>query len=340
MSRVNQWLDRYNSIFSKFRVFTYIDFGSNNIRLVVDNKLVFHQSSCLAIDRNTGAVLAIGDKALSFLGKTPPHIEVIFPVNKGRVTDKNILEKYLLVLNKDYLSKKKNITLRVEGFFGLSVGLSLVDKKIFSKILYNVGWSGVKPKLISDNLVNRFVRAKNTETNLAILDIGGRKSELSLFAAGGKIFSKKIYIGGDDFTQKIRVIVRKKYQLSIGWITAEKIKKNIGYVYNIDNRKMKSEQFVIRGKDLIENIVKSTRVSAADFKDELAQLVDDFVEQLKEVLLDVSSEAVSESMGHAIYLVGGGSQLKGLSQNLQNQFKTEVVISKTPELDGVLSLLP
>ncbi len=73
-----------------------IDLGTANVLIHVKGKgIVLNEPSVVAIDRNSGKVLAVGEEARSMVGRTPGNIVAIRPLKDGVIADFEITEAML-----------------------------------------------------------------------------------------------------------------------------------------------------------------------------------------------------------------------------------------------------
>ncbi|GAG92122.1 unnamed protein product [marine sediment metagenome] len=73
-----------------------IDLGTTNSLVYVEGKgIVFNEPSVVAIDKESGRILAIGTEARDMLGRTPGSISAIRPVENGVIADYKIVESML-----------------------------------------------------------------------------------------------------------------------------------------------------------------------------------------------------------------------------------------------------
>jgi len=73
-----------------------IDLGTATILVHVKNKgIVLKEPSVVAVDKNTGEVVACGSDARRMLGRTPGNIVAIRPLRDGVISDYTITEKML-----------------------------------------------------------------------------------------------------------------------------------------------------------------------------------------------------------------------------------------------------
>jgi rod shape-determining protein MreB len=69
-----------------------IDLGTANTIIIHNDKVVVDEPSIVAIDKNTGKLIAIGEKARQMHGKTHENIKTIRPLRDGVIADFNAAE--------------------------------------------------------------------------------------------------------------------------------------------------------------------------------------------------------------------------------------------------------
>lgn len=85
-----------------------IDLGTANVLIHVKGKgIVLNEPSVVALDKNTGKVLAVGEEARRMVGRTPGNIIAIRPLKDGVIADFDVTEAML----KHFINK-----LNVKGF--------------------------------------------------------------------------------------------------------------------------------------------------------------------------------------------------------------------------------
>src|SRR5512135_3412656 len=64
-----------------------IDLGTANTIIIYNDKVVVDEPSIVALERNTGKVIAVGKKAMMMHGKTHENIRTIRPLRDGVIAD-------------------------------------------------------------------------------------------------------------------------------------------------------------------------------------------------------------------------------------------------------------
>ncbi len=101
-----------------------VDLGTANTLVFLKGKgIVVQEPSIVVINRQTGKIEAIGNRAKEMLGKTPNNVVVIKPMRDGVIADFEIAEKML-----DYFIKQamnnRGLVLRPRLLIGIPTGLT------------------------------------------------------------------------------------------------------------------------------------------------------------------------------------------------------------------------
>jgi rod shape-determining protein MreB len=84
------------SVFSLFSSDLAIDLGTANTLVFARNKgIVVNEPSIVAINKNSGEVVAVGREAKEMLGRTPRNVVAIKPMKDGVIADFKVTEKML-----------------------------------------------------------------------------------------------------------------------------------------------------------------------------------------------------------------------------------------------------
>ena len=76
-----------------------IDLGTANTLVYQRGKgILFAEPSVLALNKETGEVLAMGEEAWQMIGRTPGHIVAVRPLRAGAISDFDITEKLVRLI--------------------------------------------------------------------------------------------------------------------------------------------------------------------------------------------------------------------------------------------------
>ena len=207
-----------------------IDLGTANVLIHVKGKgIVLNEPSVVAIDRNSGKVLAVGEEARSMVGRTPGNIVAIRPLKDGVIADFEITEAML----KYFINK-----LDVKSFFSkprilicCPTNITSVEQKAIREAAERSGGKTVfleeEPKVAA---VGAGMEIFQPSGNM-VVDIGGGTTDIAVLSMGDIVTSSSIKMAGDKFDMEILNYIRRKYKLLIGERTSEDIKIKVGTVF-------------------------------------------------------------------------------------------------------------
>ncbi|HGH8548100.1 TPA: rod shape-determining protein, partial [Streptococcus pyogenes] len=153
--------------------------------------------SVVAIDRNTGKVLAVGEEARSMVGRTPGNIVAIRPLKDGVIADFEITEAML----KYFINK-----LDVKSFFSkprilicCPTNITSVEQKAIREAAERSGGKTVfleeEPKVAA---VGAGMEIFQPSGNM-VVDIGGGTTDIAVLSMGDIVTSSSIKMAGDKF---------------------------------------------------------------------------------------------------------------------------------------------
>lgn len=207
-----------------------IDLGTANVLIHVKGKgIVLNEPSVVAIDRNSGKVLAVGEEARSMVGRTPGNIVAIRPLKDGVIADFEITEAML----KYFINK-----LDVKSFFSkprilicCPTNITSVEQKAIREAAERSGGKTVfleeEPKVAA---VGAGMEIFQPSGNM-VVDIGGGTTDIAVLSMGDIVTSSSIKMAGDKFDMEILNYIKRKYKLLIGERTSEDIKIKVGTVF-------------------------------------------------------------------------------------------------------------
>jgi len=116
------------SFFSSFSRDMGIDLGTANTLVHVKGKgIVLREPSVVAIQRDTGTVLAVGEEAKQMIGRTPGNIIAIRPMKDGVIADFDVTQSMLKYFIDKALGKRSFVRPRV--VVAVPSGVTEVEKR-------------------------------------------------------------------------------------------------------------------------------------------------------------------------------------------------------------------
>ena len=302
-----------------------IDLGSANTLVYVKGAgIVINEPSVVAIQRDSGAVLAGGEEAKLMIGRTPGNIAAIRPMRDGVIADFDITENMLRYFIAKALKSRHFIKPRV--VVGIPSGVTEVEKRAVIDATLQAG--AREAYLIEEPMaaaIGAGLEVYEPAGNM-IVDIGGGTTEVAVISLGGIVTSRSIRIGGNEMDEAISYYVKKEYNLMIGERTAEEIKIEIGSAV-LDKD---IENMSVRGRDLVTGLPKTISITAKEINGALEETVNSIIDAIKTTLEKTPPELAADIMDRGIVMTGGGSLLTGLDKKVNQETGMPVHIADEP----------
>jgi rod shape-determining protein MreB len=315
-------------IFSFLNKEIAIDLGTANTIIIYNDKVVVDEPSIVAIERNTGKIIAVGKKAMMMHGKTHENIKTIRPLRDGVIADFQAAEHMMREMIKMIGIKSHFFPPALKMVICIPSGITEVEERAVKDSAEQAGAKEVR--LIHEPMAAAIGIGIDVlePTGNMIIDIGGGTSEIAVIALGGIVNNKSIRIAGDDFNADIEEYMRKQHNINIGERTAERIKIEVGAALpHIDNP---PDDFPVHGRDMLTGIPKEIKVNYS----EIAHCLDKSISKIEAAVLNALEmtppELSADIFRTGIYLAGGGSLLRGLDKRLQLKTKLPVHVAEDP----------
>jgi rod shape-determining protein MreB and related proteins len=312
------------SFFSSFSRDMGIDLGTANTLVHVKGRgIVLREPSVVAIQRDTGAVLAVGEEAKQMIGRTPGNITAIRPMKDGVIADFDVTQNMLKYFIAKSMGARSFIRPRV--VVAVPSGVTEVEKRA---VIDATLQAGAREAYLIEEPMAAAIGAGlpvHEPTGNMVVDIGGGTTEVAVISLGGIVTSRSIRVGGDEMDEAIVQYIKRTYNLMIGERTAEEIKITIGSAIPIGNETMD-----IRGRDLVSGLPKTLTITGEEVQKALTEPVFSIIEAVKVTLEKTPPELASDIMDRGIVMAGGGSLLRGLDKLLNRETGMPVHIAEEP----------
>jgi len=306
-----------------------VDLGTTKTLVYVKGRgIVINEPTVVALNNKTNQILAIGHEAEEMIGKTPPHISAIKPLNNGVISDFEVAEKML-----NYFLEKA----RRKGFLGqfldwprLVIGVPTGGTEVEKRAVEDVARSaGAKEVYLIEEPVAVALGAQlqvRESQGIFVVDIGGGTTETAVISLGGIVVSKSLRIAGNKLNEDIIYYLRDKFKLFIGEKTAERIKFFIGSALDLgSNQEMK-----IKGRDLTRGLPKEIKIKEEDIREAITPSLTKILAAIKNTIEVTPPELVGDIMETGIILSGGTSLLRGIDKLIEDSIDLPVKIIADP----------
>ena len=302
-----------------------IDLGTANTLVYARGKgIVVREPSIVAINKLTNRVEAVGVEAKEMLGRTPGNIEAIRPMKDGVIADFEVTERML-----DYFIRKahgRKLYVHPRIVIGVPGEITQVEKRAVRDSAQKAGASEVY--LVEQAMmaaIGAGLPITEPSGNM-IVDIGGGTTDVAVISLSGIVYSRSVRVAGNEMDEAVIQYLKRKYNLLIGERTAEAIKCEIGSAWPLKEERAME----IKGRDLVEGVPKTLRVSDAEIREALSETVNAIVEAVRMALERTPPELSADIMDKGIVLSGGGGLLHGLDARLRAETGLPVVQAEDP----------
>lgn len=234
-----------------------IDIGSSKTVIFSSSKVVLELPSVVTVDSESWEPVYFGEKAKQTMGRTPDSLECVMPIKHGVIAEYDIAEAML----KEYISKAfGNKIVRPKMMATLPVGLTELQHHSMSNVVESAGGRNISviesPLAIAFGLGLDFSKPHG----YLIVDIGAGTTDIAVISMGGIAACDSFKTASFDFDTQIMKYIRKEYNIEIGALMAESIKKQIGTVVE----RPVEIAMVAKGRNVFTGLPESFEITSSE----------------------------------------------------------------------------
>jgi rod shape-determining protein MreB len=311
-----------------------IDLGTTySVVYVVGRGVVLSEPSAIAVNRDTGAVIAYGDKARGMLGRTPRAIEVIRPLREGVVANfdgaREMLRHYIEVAGQRHWIKRFEVVLCVPH------GATPVEMEALRRESHAAG--AHRADLVKEPFAAALgagLPIDEPRGNL-VVDIGGGTTEATAISLNNIVHCESLRKAGNTMDQAIEEYFRARHHFAIGETTAESVKIRHGSVIEDGPE----HEFDVKGLDIRTGRPAALRVSTAEIRETLEPVVRSIVEATRRCIESLPPELAGDIVSDGAAIVGGGALLHGWARRLADDIGLKIRIDEDPPMSVIRGLI-
>ncbi len=301
----------FGALASRFSKDLGVDLGTANTLVYSKGRgIIINEPSFVAVNMRNGQILAVGHEAKAMLGKTPPHVNVTRPLQRGIIADFEVTEKMLRYFFEKVHRESSSLLPRPRVVIGVPLDVTEVERKAVGDAVMSAGAHEVH--IIEEPMASAIGIGLPVSEPIGnmIIDLGGGTTEIAVISLNGMVTAKSIPIAGDEMNRNIIQYARDVFNLLLGERVAEDVKVAIGSAMPL----AQSLEVPMRGRDLLSGLPREITVNDSQVREALARSVKAIVENVKSILEITPPELVADIYRRGILLAGGGSLLRGLDQ--------------------------
>jgi rod shape-determining protein MreB and related proteins len=311
-----------------------IDMGSASTLIAVRGRgVVVDEPSVVAVNRQTGEVIAFGNEAHKMQGREARDVTVIAPLVDGVVAD---FERTRLML--DHFVREAR-----SGFshFSRRAIMSVISE--VTQVEQRALIAAAEEARISRVYMIEEGQAAaigagvplSDEHAAAVVDIGGGTTNVAAIISGSIIASRAERIGSGDIDLAIMDRLRRHRGLTIGVQTAERLKLELSSAIEPEDP---SKKINVRGRDVQTGSPGAVDITAGEVYTITQPIIRRIAEEVRSMLTELAPEVAGDIYERGLILTGGGAQLEGLSQYLQKELDLVVRVAEDPRFAIVRGL--
>lgn len=302
-----------------------LDLGTSNTRMYVRGKgIILRSPTVVAVDKYEDEVVAIGKEAKNMIGKTPANMAAFRPIKNGVVAD---FEVAAMMIH-EYFMRTEALSLfnRPVVLVSTPENCTEVERLAMENAIFEAGAKAVGTvRSTIASAVGAGLRV-NSPKGCMIVDIGGGMTQVSVISSGSIVRSKAIKLAGYKFDQAIISSLRAKRDLFIGEISAETIKVRLGSALPNVSR----GQLTISGRNEKLKCAQAINVTTKDVYEAIHSALEAICRTITATLESSPPEIASDISNYGIMLVGGGANIYGMAELINQRTRLRVTVAKNP----------
>lgn len=301
-----------------------IDLGTANTLVYMQGRgIVINEPSVIAVNRRSGEVLATGEEAWQMIGRTPGYIVAVRPLRGGAITDFEVTEKMIrLLLQRAGVSRFS----RPKVLICVPSAITEVERRAVTDATRRAGAADAQ---MLEQPMAAAIGANlpiNEPVGNMVIDIGGGTTETAVISLGGIVALEAVRVGSFDIDSEIQSHVRRAHGVAIGERTAEEIKKSVGSAMPMPG----DTDAEVRGRDLVSGLPKTVILTSAEIREAINPVVTQMIDSVVRCLSVAPPELSQDFLKRGMYLVGGGSLLRGMAERIAHETRVPVNMSNEP----------
>ena len=321
----------FRSVFSLFSSDLAIDLGTANTLVYAKGKgIVVNEPSIVAINKNSGEVIAVGREAKEMLGRTPGNVVAIKPMKDGVIADFKVTEKMLTYFIQKAHNRRVLVHPRI--VIGVPSEITPVERRAVQDSAYRARASEVY--LVEQALAAAIgvgLPVEEPSGNM-VVDIGGGTTDIAIISMSGIVYSRSVRVAGNEMDEAVMHYLKRKHNLLVGERTAEQIKMEIGSAYPLE----KPLTMDVKGRNLIEGMPRTVTIDDSEIREALSECLTTILNAIRVALERTPPELSADISDRGIVLTGGGALLKNLDKRIREETGLPVSIADDPLTSVVL----
>ena len=315
----------FNKFFGLFSPDLAMDLGTANSLVYVKGQgIVLNEPSVVALDTESGKVVAVGLEAKRMFGRTNSQVTTLRPLKDGVIADFNVTNQMISYFIKKVLKKQRFF--RPMMVVGVPTCITQVEKKAVIDASLMAGVREVH--LVEEPMsaaIGAGIPVHKPEGNM-VVDIGGGTSDVAVVSLSTIAYGESVRMAGDFLDEAIVRYMRINHHMNIGIFEAERVKIEVGSAYPLKER-LTAE---VRGINVKTRVHTSIEINDEEIREAIKEPLANIITAVLRALEKTPPELSSDIHSNGIYLTGGGALIRRLDKLLEEKTTLKVFIPEGP----------
>lgn len=311
-----------------------IDMGSASTIVAVRGRgVVVDEPSVVAVSKDSGEVIAVGNEAGKMRGREARDVLVIAPLVDGVVADFERTRAMLDHFVKEARSGVSQFSRR--AIMSVLSGVTQVEQRALLAAAEEAHIGRVY--MVEEGLaaaIGAGVPVDDSHAS-AVVDMGGGTTNVAAIVSGAIIASRAERIGSSDIDTAIIDRLRRHSGLTIGVTTAERLKLELSSATEPEDP---LRTINVRGRDVQTGSPGAVDVTAGEVYAVTLPIIRRIAEEVKLTLSELPPEVAGDIYDRGVILTGGGALLEGMDEYLQKELGLAVRVADDPRFAIVRGL--
>ncbi|MDD4290898.1 MAG: rod shape-determining protein [Clostridia bacterium] len=303
---------------------TYLGFRKNDIAKA--------ETSVVAVSRDKGEVLAVGNEADKLYKEKPYEIKCVYPFNEGTVVDSKMALVYLQGILDKYV-RNNGVEPQIAAVCSVCCGCDADVRKSICDVL---GEAKIGPISLIETPLSAYKtiqRQFNTGGGI-IVDIGHSKTDIGLVYDGKMLNGATLMLGSKHIDMGISIIVEELFGASISLEKARFIKEHCAGLVQTDG-----SAITVEGKDIKTGMERSVKVKSSDIYPAVCDTIGHIALCANAAVNSIPEDAREAVRKRGVFLCGGGAKLVGIDTFISERLNMPVRIPKKCDMSTLFGLM-
>ncbi|MBR7092266.1 MAG: rod shape-determining protein [Clostridia bacterium] len=312
-----------------------ISLGTSQVVIAsAEEGILLQKPSVVAVNRNNRMV-ACGREAYDMLGRAPGSLRVVQPIRGGIVTEFDLAAKMLRRYIRQICSYR---LFKPLAAVAVPSHLTEVEQRSIAQAAQDVNLRGV-------TLVHKAMAAAvgagldiASPHGCLMVDIGAGTADAAVLSMQGVVTGGSRRTGGDAIDESIVRYMRGKYNVIIGPLTAEQVKKKVGTALP----RAQDVTVQVPGRDAQTGLPVRRTVGGNELVGTVGEVLQQVADVVLHVLENTPPELAADIYAGGVCFSGGQAQLPGLIEYFERLLGIPCRLAPHPEqctAIGVAALL-